>query len=268
MVKRFSVVWMTAVVIWTSPALAQQQDPREIQARTDCLTGKVEAGVALLAELFATTGNSNFVYNQARCYEQNARPEEAINRFREYLRVAKDLSPADKADVDRHIAECHELQAEQQKKLMGATLPVASSAPAQQAVSAPAHPGTAAVAGETAPPAHGQRGPGLRITGRVILGLGLAAVGTGVVFSVLVSNTRQQMEDNSKKKVYDASLDSRGRSYDTWQWVCYGTGAGLLAVGVILRLIDYAADKRAAMSVALVPSLAPGQGGLALKGSF
>ena len=32
----------------------------------------------LLAELFAETGNPNFVFNQARCYEQNSKLDEAI----------------------------------------------------------------------------------------------------------------------------------------------------------------------------------------------
>lgn len=293
MVKRFSPVWMTAVLIWTSSAFAQQQDPREIQARKDCLTGKYESGVALLAELFVETGNANFIYNQARCYEQNARPEDAINRFREYLRVAKDISQADKTGVEHHIAECRELQAEQQKRLLLASppSPAASAASASQRTAqstaaapspspasaasgaapppAPAQSGTGAAAvSDTAKQAQNARGSGLRITGRVILGVGLAAAATGVVFSLLVSNAKQQMESNADKKIYDSALDSRGRTYDTWQWVSYGTGAGLLVVGVILRIVDFAAARQAALSVALVPSIGPGQGGLALQGSF
>ncbi len=138
-VKRFSPVWMTAVLIWTSSAFAQEQDPRVIQARKDCLTGKYESGVALLAEIFVETGNANFIYNQARCYEQNARPEDAINRFREYLRVAKDISQADKTDVEHHIAECRELQAEQQNRLLLASppSPAASAAPASPPAAQP-----------------------------------------------------------------------------------------------------------------------------------
>ena len=74
------------------------------------------------------------------------------------------------------------------------------------------------------------------------------------------------MESNANKKIYDSALDSRGRTYDTWQWVSYGTGAGLLVVGVILRLVDFAAEKPP--SVALVPSVGPGQSRLALQGNF
>jgi hypothetical protein len=106
MVSPRSFVWTVVLCCLSGPAFSQQQDPHEVEARTDCLTGKAESGVALLADLFARTGNPNFVYNQARCYEQNDRPEEAINRFREYLRVARDATDAEKADVEKHMADC------------------------------------------------------------------------------------------------------------------------------------------------------------------
>jgi hypothetical protein len=46
------------------------------------------------------------VYNQGRCYQQNNRWEQAISRFREYLRKAKDLSDNDTAEVNRQISDC------------------------------------------------------------------------------------------------------------------------------------------------------------------
>jgi hypothetical protein len=111
------VVLLTAILaLQALPAVAQEQDPREIQAQKDCLTGRADAGVALLAELYAVTGNPNFIYNQARCFEQASRPDDAISRFREYLRVAKDLPPAEQVDVEKHIMECRVLQAEQERE--------------------------------------------------------------------------------------------------------------------------------------------------------
>jgi hypothetical protein len=78
---RLVVLTFGLALVPASVALAQApdaRDPREIQARKDCLTGRYEAGAALLAELFAETGNPNFVFNQARCYEQNSKLDEAI----------------------------------------------------------------------------------------------------------------------------------------------------------------------------------------------
>jgi hypothetical protein len=52
------------------------------------------------------TDDPTYVYNQARCYQQNDRFEQALARFREYLRKKPDLAPADRAVVDAYIAEC------------------------------------------------------------------------------------------------------------------------------------------------------------------
>jgi hypothetical protein len=103
---RTALLALAMPLLVVSTAFAQDKDPRETEARKDCLTGKYEAGAALLAELFTETSNPNFIYNQARCYEQNARPDEAIQRFREFLRIARDLSAEEKKEVENHIAEC------------------------------------------------------------------------------------------------------------------------------------------------------------------
>jgi len=138
-------VWLGAgiVLFFASVALAQAQDPREIEARKDCLSGKYQAGTGLLAELFAETGNANFVYNQARCFEQNSKPDEAIQRFREYLRIAGNLSADDKAGVEGHIAECRAMVAEQEQR---------SSAPMETGKSGAAAPTTPVPSAAVAPP--------------------------------------------------------------------------------------------------------------------
>jgi hypothetical protein len=116
-VKPIGAASLTVAVslIWAPTAIGQPRDPREIQARKDCLKGNYDSGTSLLADLYAETGNENFVYNQARCYEQNGRPDEAILRFREYLRIARDLDPDETAKVERHIAECKTMKAEQEQ---------------------------------------------------------------------------------------------------------------------------------------------------------
>jgi hypothetical protein len=289
---------MVSVLVGMSSASAQQLDPRETQARKDCLIGKYESGVSLLTDLFAETGNNNFIYNQARCYEQNARPEEAINRFREYLRVAKEISPTDRADVESHIAECRRLQEEERKA-------TSSTALAQAALPAPTSQGPAAVVSDSSAPLSAPTPPvpvgapsgtsaplgpaatatseiarqeqprsaggsGLRIAGAVLGAGGVAGVLTGAVFGMLVWNTKQKVEtEASQQHIYDAGLDSRGRSYETWQWACYGVGAGLLVAGGTIYYIGRSAGVNGpAASLALVPSIAPGKGGIALQGSF
>jgi hypothetical protein len=141
MVKRFGTASLAMVLplLLASAALGQAQDPREMQARKDCLKGNYTSGTALLADLFAETSNENFIYNQARCYEQNGRPDEAIQRFREYLRVACNIAADDKADVEHHIAECRAMKAEQEQAVapsVGATV----APPTAELTPAPASP--------------------------------------------------------------------------------------------------------------------------------
>jgi tetratricopeptide (TPR) repeat protein len=108
-----SVVTISLTLALPSAAFGQRQNPREIQARKDCSTGSYVSGTALLAELYAETGDENFVFNQARCYQQNGRPDEAIERFREYLRIARYPSPDETTKVERHIAECKAMKVAQ-----------------------------------------------------------------------------------------------------------------------------------------------------------
>ena len=135
-VTRFLLCWL-AILAWrVSPAFGGEKDPRAVQAQKDCLSGKTDSGVALLAELYAENHNPNFIYNQARCYEQAARPEDALNRFREYLRVAKNLPASERADVEKHMEECRALAAEQEhaREVKAAAIPLTPPA----AVAAPA----------------------------------------------------------------------------------------------------------------------------------
>ena len=56
------------------------------------------------AVFYLETSDPVLLFNQGCCFEQNNRYEEAIARFREYLRKATDASAADKAVVVKHIA--------------------------------------------------------------------------------------------------------------------------------------------------------------------
>jgi len=294
MVKRIGVnlLAMVFVAIFASVAFAQAQDPREAEARKDCLSGKCEAGITLLAELFAESGNSNFVYNQARCYEQNARPDEAIQRFREYLRIARNLGADEKSDVDSHIAECRAMKAEQDRdrsmaagtavtpapSVVPASAPAAAApvlvpevAPPPSAAAPVASPSPVAAAEVAVMPASSPEsaGTGLRTWGVVAGSVGVVAVGAGVVFSLLTSSTKKQVESDGRIGFYDPNKDARGRTYSTMQWVGYGVGAGTIAASAVMFLLGSAADHVAgAQPVAILPAIGPGQGGALLQGSF
>ena len=68
---------------------AQAATPREqaeLEARKACAAGRVGEGIEMLAALLTEYGHANYIYNQARCYQQNGKLEQAISRFKEYGR--------------------------------------------------------------------------------------------------------------------------------------------------------------------------------------
>ncbi len=74
----------------SSDAWAASIDARERVARKACLAGDYAKGVAILADLFVITMDPVFIFDQGRCFEQNGRNEQAINRFRRQVRNKPD----------------------------------------------------------------------------------------------------------------------------------------------------------------------------------
>jgi hypothetical protein len=256
---------------WGSAAFGQALDPREIEARKDCLAGKYEAGIDLLAELFAETGNPNFVYNQARCYEASARPVDAIHRFREYLRVAPNASNEEKADVESHIGDCRAMQAEQDKKNIPREPPAPSPLAATAAPIVPLSTASVNSIAEAAEPATNERkkGASLRTTGVVLGVTGAGAAAAGVVFSVLTNNIKNQVESDGRKGFFDPAKDALGRTYATLQWVGYGVGAVAILAGAITYTFGYQSGQQdTGQSVVFIPMVGPGRGGALLQGRF
>ncbi|MBN2576985.1 MAG: hypothetical protein JXP73_20655 [Deltaproteobacteria bacterium] len=106
-------VAVTAILVTASPARAESREATERAARKARLSGDVTKGVELLSDLSLDTRDPTHIFNQARCFEQNNRCEEAIGRFREYLRKAPGLSPEVRADTEKHIADCQALLGQQ-----------------------------------------------------------------------------------------------------------------------------------------------------------
>jgi serine/threonine-protein kinase len=110
---------VVAVLLTAGAARADDIDAKERAARTACLSGDSAKGAALLAELFVATEDPVFIYNQGRCFEQNHQYDDAIARFQEYLRVGKKLRKVDKADAQKHIADCQQLLAKRNNSQPG-----------------------------------------------------------------------------------------------------------------------------------------------------
>jgi tetratricopeptide (TPR) repeat protein len=107
------LVSVACLLLAASSAQAKDADAKERAAKVACLAGDYAKGVALLSELYVTTNDPVYVYNQGRCFQQNHHYEDAISRFQEYLRVGKQISRTDKADAQKHVADCKELLGQQ-----------------------------------------------------------------------------------------------------------------------------------------------------------
>jgi len=129
----YAAIFVSALIV-SRDGQAEGNSAKVREARTACLAGDYTQGVRLLSELFVSSKDPGFIYNQARCFEQNSRYQEAIGRFHEYLRAGKKLSAEEKADAEKHIADCKELLASE--KPQAVPPPLASQPETEKATAA------------------------------------------------------------------------------------------------------------------------------------
>src|SRR5512138_3721506 len=123
----FTSLAFLATIGFSRPTVAQEVSERA--ARKACMSGDYQKGVDILSDLFINTRDPAHIYNQGRCYEQNGRCEEAVNRFREYLRTAKNPTAEEKLDTEKHIRDCQGLLGPQKPaNQVGAEAPAANVA--------------------------------------------------------------------------------------------------------------------------------------------
>ena len=172
-----------------TPAFGADLEAKEKAARAACLTGDYAKGAALLSGLFIATKDPTWIFNLARCAEQCSKYQEAIAHFKEYLRVAKRLTGEEKADVQKHIADCQESLSVQTPSptspVVAQPAPLVTAQPKAASDSIPADTQPRAdvsVAGGDTSAAN--RGSGLRVAGIVVASVGLATAVTGLVLNL------------------------------------------------------------------------------------
>jgi len=250
------------MICLTGSAVADKPLPnvaKEKMAKKACATGDFVKGVDLLADLFVDTNDYLYVYNQGRCYQQNNRWEQAIGRFREYLRKAKDIPEGDRAETERQIADC---EMSMGKTSQTEPRPVVAPLPGP-AYAEPTHPATepvtSDVSGKTEPqPSASDRGKGLRLAGIISTAVGVVAVGTGVGMA-LKANSLSTTD-------YSRNREDNRASLKTWGLVSYGVGAAAIVTGVVLYLAGWPSEQTTGM--ALLPVVAKDGASMFLKGEF
>jgi tetratricopeptide (TPR) repeat protein len=284
------------LVLVPALATAAAKDSKERAAKTACLAGDYAKGVALLAELYVKTNDINYLFNQGRCFEQNGKYEEAIVRFREYLRKNKDAGRQADPEAESHIAESQAVIDKQKSSAptpaaaavptpaAAAPVPAAVVMPAPTPPAQPAPPGAApqplpvpvppVVSISTPPPglqgqlievagAPASPGAGLRIAGIAVAAAGAVGLAAGVILNVKANSLSSELENPTS---YTRSKESSRSSYQTLGWVSYSAGAACLAGGAVLYYLGYRQGH--ANQLALVPVAGTGQFGALLTGAF
>jgi len=263
----------TVLLLLVAPfAQAAGKEGKERAARKACLSGDYAKGVELLSDLFIDTKDANYIFNQARCFEQNNRCEEAVSRFREYLRKASGISAADKADTEKHIADCQALIGtktvpETKAEAAPVVAPMQVPAPAPVVVAPPVvvPPPVEQVAVASAVPEVAHPGRGLRIAGIACGVVGLASVGTAVYF---YTQAKSYSDKVSGQTVPNPSDESAGKHAQTMQWVFYGAGAAAIATGTVLYVLGWQAGDSGGARAGIAPIFGPGVAGISAQGAF
>jgi len=99
------VVTGSLMAVSATAGAAESRDVREREARKACFTGNVDRGVEILVDLYGETGHPDYIFNQARCFERNGKYDQALLSYEDYLRKATNLGEAERAQVEKSIAE-------------------------------------------------------------------------------------------------------------------------------------------------------------------
>jgi hypothetical protein len=265
---------VSAVIVF-APFLARQASSasnrpeaeavQEKAAKKACAMGDYEKGAGILTDLYVTTNQPVYIYNQARCYQQNDRWERALTRFREFLRKAEHMTNAQRAEVERNMAECEAALRSSSTTTVTATPPRSESPGPAPGPTPDVQVAQATPAADTGRPQVSPEknpGRGLRIAGAIFGGAGLATVGAGVFCTL---KTRSITSDERKYGSTTAQEDRR-KKYETWGWVSYGVGATALAAGIALYILGWPTTESG--QLALVPNANSSGADVLLTGRF
>jgi tetratricopeptide (TPR) repeat protein len=260
---------------------ADSKTAKERAAKKACLTGNADAGVALLADLYVDTNDANHIFNQGRCLEQVGRCEDAIIRFREYLRKTKDAGRVSDGRAERHIADCEDIlkkakggespspSADTSQPRLGSAASTAratatdvhgpnSAGPSQDMRASPAQAGVQASLPQTTP------GRGLRVAGALTFGVGVAGVAAGLGLALAANHLASELEASPTS--YQRSKESTRARYASASTVGYAAGAACVAGGVLLYYLGWRQGRE--FSATVEPMVGAQTAGARVQGAF
>jgi hypothetical protein len=255
MQRRWIPVALAGVMTVAATAVAaESREAREREARQACFTGNVDRGVEILVDLYVETQHPNYIYNQARCFERNGKHDQALLSYEDYLRKASNLGEAERAQVEKSIAELRAKVSPPPPPPPDAG-PSAGPRPVTPPLdAAPAPPPVKPSDAVPVPPAGGDKAPATdgswqRTTGTVALIVAGGGLVLGVAGHVLRQARAADFNDDCTyfggepvPAIIGSGADCRGK-YDAvkgaerMMWIGYVAGGAFAVAGATLLLL-------------------------------
>jgi hypothetical protein len=88
----------------------------ELKAREAFAAGRYEEALDLFAKLYAQTLHPVYLRNIGRCHQKLRQPDQAIDKFNEYLAKEKKISPDERKEIEGYIKDMETLRDEQARQ--------------------------------------------------------------------------------------------------------------------------------------------------------
>jgi hypothetical protein len=95
---------------------AKTDNATEMKAREAFAAGRYDEALELFAKLYAQTLHPVYLRNIGRCHQKMHQPDQAIDKFNEYLVKEKKISADERKEIDGYIKEMETLRDEQARQ--------------------------------------------------------------------------------------------------------------------------------------------------------
>jgi hypothetical protein len=286
------VVCLGALLVPTAARAQLDEESTSNLAHAACLSGDIKQGISLLAQLYVQTKDAAYIYNQARCFEQNDQRDQAVSRYREFLRVAIDADPEVLA---RARAAIDDLKKQQNAEPRTDVSPPARPIEPPHAIVPRALPPQ----GIDAPPvmhksrsdtsveqSHGDSDGtfawnGYRLGALAAGGIGLAGMATGVYMGMQVNSITAGLEQDerdsalpdAKPLYFDSDVHKDATNAEFFQYVGYAVGGVGIASAAVLWFLGSGANddpnaEAQTVSMGIHPTATPSSLGVGFYGRY
>jgi hypothetical protein len=95
---------------------AKSDNATELKAREAFAAGRYEDALNLFAKLYAETLHPVYLRNIGRCHQKLKQPDQAIDKFNEYLAKEKKITADERKEIDGYIKDMQALKDEQARQ--------------------------------------------------------------------------------------------------------------------------------------------------------